>query len=86
MLRSGGSSFTGEGGFILRGSGMKRAAVCGESNGENRAARSGSGEKRAPRSGSGDPTGDGREKLGVRRRAGGAGAPRSPSLAKSGSS
>ena len=45
---------------MRRGSGMNWAwclAVSGDSM----------GEKRAPRSGSGEPTGDGREKFGVRR-------------------
>jgi hypothetical protein len=44
------------------------------------------GEKRAPRSGSGEPTGDGREKFGVRRwegDGGDRGTPRSPVLGSS---
>lgn len=64
---------------MRRGSGMNWAwwlAGSGDSKGENR----------APRSGSGDPTGEGREKFGVRRwdgEGGDIGTPRSPVLVSS---
>lgn len=64
---------------MRRGSGMNWAwclAVSGDNKGENR----------APRSGSGEPTGDGREKFGVRRwdgEGGDMGTPKSPVLVSS---